>query len=264
MINLSINDVSVNISKYEVSFNMTYISFALVGEKTPYHDRKDYLIRKFSKLKKEKILNFERIIKDNGHENDCKEYCFECDYEQCKCEIHFLYEEYGNIQHLYVKIRAEESSNEQQEEWIEQVKFSLKGILRRDWERLFWFRDTASAKLSKELYPVVYDVENLLRQLIYEVIIKMFGLQWWENHITSNIEAKYKKRYVNFKKIAPSFNDIDDKLLSIDVDDLKKILYFEIYRWEPAYDVEIERMICDQSKPRSLDSIMDKLKNNAN
>ena len=238
---------------------MTYISFALVGEKNPCHDRKDYLICKLNKLKEEKTLNFERIIKDNKHENSCKEYCYECNYEQYKCEIYFSDEEYENIQHLYVQIRAEESSNEQ-EEWIEQVKLSLKRVLRRDWERLFWFRDTASAKLSKELYPVVYDVENLLRQLIYEVVIKVFGLQWWGNYITYNIDAKYKSRNISFKKIATSFNDIDDKLLSIDVNDLKEILYFKIYKWEPAYDVEIERMICNQSKPKSLDSIMDKLK----
>ena len=93
---------------------MTYISFALVGEKNPCHDRKKYLICKLNKLKEEKLLNFERIIKDNGYENDSREYCFECNNEQYKCEIYFSYEEYEKIQHLYVQIRAEESSNEQE------------------------------------------------------------------------------------------------------------------------------------------------------
>lgn len=60
-----------------------------------------------------------------------------------------------------------------------------------------------------------------------------------------------------YKAKIRSFNNVDDRLMAIDIDDLGKILTLIRYRWTPVYSEEINGLIngvqrCVDSKQREL------------
>ena len=88
---------------------------------------------------------------------------------------------------------------------------------------------------------------------------KEYGLNWWERFVPIDIKEKHKARLLGYKKSVPNFNNIDERLLSIDITDLKKIFIIQIKKWEPASDVEIDKLLSELITI-SQDRLMDKLK----
>ena len=140
------------------------------------------------------------------------------------------------------------------------MKFSLKELLKDDWKRILWLYDFEAAFLSRNLYPNIYYVENQLRQFINEVMNKVYGIEWWENLISSELIDKYKSRLVGYKRLVSGFKNIDDKLLSIDVADLNKIIHLKIFKWNPEYDAVIESYATGKSSSKNMDILLSKLK----
>ena len=71
--------------------------------------------------------------------------------------------------------------------------------LKREWKKIVWLVDKDSACLSSSLYPDIYNVENLARQLINDLLTKEYGIYWWEKFVSSIINDKYLSRYSGYK-----------------------------------------------------------------
>lgn len=78
---------------------------------------------------------------------------------------------------LEISICSDDYRIEINNNYLEQLKFSIKTIIKDDWKEIVWLMDTDSEMLSIELYPYIYRVENLARQLINEIMTREFGVE---------------------------------------------------------------------------------------
>ncbi|MCT9925408.1 hypothetical protein N7272_14725, partial [Enterococcus faecalis] len=90
-----------------------------------------------------------------------------------------------------------------------------KDILYKDWEKVIWLMDKDSEILSTKLYPEIYITENLTRQFINELMIKKYGVDWWDKFVPQKITKKQKNRLTGYKSIVSKFKNVDEKLMSI-------------------------------------------------
>lgn len=90
--------------------------------------------------------------------------------------------------------------------------------------KCFWLEDTQSATLSSNLYPRIHVIENKLRTLILNVLIRNKGKNWDED-IKDSIIAHKNKPY---KSEDDRFKHIDSLMLSLDMRDLAKVLKHEV------------------------------------
>ncbi|RFB42570.1 hypothetical protein [Bacillus sp. dmp10] len=135
---------------------------------------------------------------------------------------------YSGIQHLFVDIEPQKIHTNDIDLNLHELKIQIKNKLRKDWEECVWLEDEQSTSISEELYGKIYRVENKLRQFINMKMIRKNGVEWWENYSPSYLNEKYKKRQKDYKMAAESFKNVSDRLLSIDTDDLLKIMTYQI------------------------------------
>jgi len=138
---------------------------------------------------------------------------------------------YNKSKHLFVSIFPQKFKDEFDID-LYSVKFLLKDILRKDWEECIWLLDDQSSKYANELYLEIHNVENKLRQLISIIMIRHFGINWWENYAPKKIKDKYSARQGGYKRVAKLYANVSDKLLSIDTDDLIIIMTHKIKRFK--------------------------------
>lgn len=127
-----------------------------------------------------------------------------------------------DIIQMHVDIYDKEENLDQ--EFLENVKFSIVKLEKRKWDKILWLFDIQSERLSSELYNMIYRVENEFRHLINEVMIQNYGLEWWENFVPYSVKNKHNARRIGYKKAVPAFAAIDERLLSIDIGDLIDII----------------------------------------
>lgn len=106
-------------------------------------------------------------------------------------------------------------------------------------KKIIWLIDRDSECLSVELYPRIYKTENLMRELINEVMTKQYGISWWDSFVSANIKEKHSKRLAEYKSKVPAFNNVDERLMSIDIDDLSDLITLKRYKWSPVFDEKI-------------------------
>lgn len=116
------------------------------------------------------------------------------------------------------------------------AKVALKNILLNDWEKCIWLDDHQSEFFSRQLTPEIYRAENLLRQFINMVMVNNFGVTWWDDLAPYELKMKHQARLGQFRRGVPSFSNVDDRLLSIDTDELMDVMKIQIKRWKPAFD----------------------------
>ena len=120
--------------------------------------------------------------------------------------------------------------------YLEALKLSIKNALKSYWSRIVWVKDDYSELLSISLYPCIYRVENLARQLINEVMSKKYGIDWWDNYIPQKIKRKHDARKTGYKSAVHAFRDVDERLMSIDIGDLRDIFFLKKKIWNPQPD----------------------------
>lgn len=172
-------------------------------------------------------------------------------------EIHFLFGTYNDAKQLEITIQSDTYNVELMNDFLEKLKLGIKKSIVKDWEDIIWLIDKDSECLSFDLYAKIYKIENLLRELINEVMVKQYGTGWWELLVPYDMKEKHKARLKEYKTKIRSFNNVDDRLMSIDIDDLGKILTLIRYKWNPVYNDEISGLIngvqkCVDSKVREL------------
>lgn len=157
--------------------------------------------------------------------------------------IVFKYRTYNDSKQLEISISSNTFTVNKDDNFLEKIKLAIKKIIVKDWKKIIWLIDKDSECLSSELYSKVYKVENLMRELINEVMIKQYGTSWWESFVPANIKDKHGKRRNDYKSKVPAFNNVDERLMSIDIDDLGELISLKRYKWVPIYDENISCLL---------------------
>ena len=157
--------------------------------------------------------------------------------------VYFAYGTYNNSKQLEISIYSDTYVPKVDEGYLEKLKIRIKKCISKDWERIIWLVDKDSECLSICLYPQIYKVENLMREVINEVMTKQYGISWWKSYAPANIKKKHSDRLKEYKSKVPSFNDVDERLMSIDIDDLGKLVQHKRYKWDPAYNEKINTLL---------------------
>lgn len=172
-------------------------------------------------------------------------------------KIYFSFGTYNNAKQLEVTIESDTYTVVTANSFLEKLKLRIKKCIVKDWNDIIWLIDKDSECLSFDLYAKIYKAENLLRELINEVMVKQYGTMWWDLFVPYDMKEKHKARLKEYKTKIPSFNNVDDRLMAIDIDDLGRILTLIRYKWNPIYDEEINGLLngvqnCVDSKLREL------------
>lgn len=149
---------------------------------------------------------------------------------------------------LQIKVISDDFTLKIEDNYLEQLKLAIKNIVKADWEKIIWLFDKDSEMLSIALYPSIYRVENLARQLINEIMTKEYGIEWWDIYVPIEIRNKHRARMGGYKAIAPSFANVDERLMSIDIGDLNTIFTLTEKKWDPAYSGEISNFLNGHSE----------------
>ncbi|SDE12087.1 hypothetical protein SAMN04487777_10733 [Priestia aryabhattai B8W22] len=175
---------------------------------------------------------------------------------------------YNKIKNLVFKLEPQKISEKIFDKKLYELKLLVKNHFRRDWEECVWIEDEQSTGFAKELYGKIHRVENSLRYFINVVMIRTFGVSWWETYVPYNLKEKYTQRYKGYKSVSPSFTNVSDRLISIDTDDLLSIMENKIKKLSITNTTELELIlnkIKEKDEPVKLVSnyknIINKLKN---
>jgi len=157
--------------------------------------------------------------------------------------VYFVYGTYNNSKQLEISIYSDTYIPKVDETYLEKLKLRIKKCLSEDWEKIIWLVDRDSECLSICLYPKIYKVENLMREVINEVMTKQYGTSWWDTFVPANIKQKHSDRLREYKSKVPSCRDVDERLMSIDIDDLGVLVKFKRYKWNPVFDEKISAFL---------------------
>lgn len=160
----------------------------------------------------------------------------------------FEFGTFNSSNQLQITIYSNDYKIEVKNNYLEQLKLSIKNVIKSDWEKIIWLMDKDSEMLSIELYPSIYRVENLARQLINEVMIKEYGIEWWDIYVPVHIRNKHRSRVGGYKSVVPGFANVDERLMSIDIGDLISIFILKEKKWTPVFTNEISQFLNGHSE----------------
>ncbi|MBZ4684019.1 MAG: hypothetical protein PWP46_1643 [Fusobacteriaceae bacterium] len=139
----------------------------------------------------------------------------------------FTFDTYNKFNKITVKI--EDYENKVPEDVLENFKLNMKELLLKDWESCTWLIDYQSEFFASNLYRQIHSVENSIRELIYDVMLKLFGKDWINIPELSKVYSEYKSRNTDFKRKVTHFKNVDDNLISLSTETLFKIMKTKIY-----------------------------------
>lgn len=157
--------------------------------------------------------------------------------------VYFQYGTFNESRQLEIAIYSETYSPNVDTEYLEKLKLKIKKSIKRDWDKIIWLVDKDSECLSIALYPQIYQTENLMRELLNEEMNKQYGTSWWETFAPTKMKERHSKRLKDFKAKIQSFNDVDEKLMCIDISDLSELMTLKRYYWNPVFDIRISGML---------------------
>lgn len=211
---------------------------------------------------------FSKVKLDFGDSSPIIEFTdntFAIDYKYIKesiCSHWQLIFEFGTFNssnQLEITICSDDYEIRVDNNYLEQLKLTIKTVMKSDWKEIVWLMDKDSEMLSIDLYPSIYRAENLARQLINEIMTKEYGVEWWNVYVPIQIQNKHRSRIGGYKSIVPGFTNVNEKLMSIDIGDLVTIFTLKEKKWLPAFDVKINRFLSNHSemKLENLRTILD-------
>ena len=252
------------------------VKFAVVENKIDINNYLEYVEEKikrtFLEMKVEPKQCFidrldisEKVSIDNGNECYAEFYV-----DDEKYFIGFSFETFNKVKQLEISINnfinitdLEKSLNNSQITFLEGFKIVLKNnILYADrvkelkaWEKCIWLIDKQSQVFATMLYPMIYETENLYRELINQVMVKVFGADWWDTIVLKDLKDDQRSKIGTYKSIIQSLNDVDETLMSIDVSDLSKLTKLKLSEWKPEYNHELKELIQVFRKEQSYKNI---------
>jgi hypothetical protein len=93
---------------------------------------------------------------------------------------------------------------------------------RLSFEHIRILTDDISTEISNKAYPLINELENLLRRYISKFFTQKIGLDWWEKAVPDKVIEKTKMRTGNENVFS---NIVQTDLTLIDFDDLGEIIY---------------------------------------
>ena len=108
--------------------------------------------------------------------------------------------------------------------FLEQLKLAVKDSMKRDWAVCSWIMDEQTEQLCSHLYTEIFKAENRIRAFVNKILIRNLGQDWIRLPGLEKYEKSRQKRSADFKREVPCFSDIDDTLLSMTIESLRKII----------------------------------------
>lgn len=228
------------------------VKFVAAGQKCTIEDNKAYIHAIYDEVQKEALIN--KIMVSPQALQSCNDAIQDIHADGTLCILEFVGNEkerssdwkivfqfgtYNNISQLEVSIFSDGYTVSLESNYLEKLKTVIKNRIVRDWEKIIWLVDKDSEIISIKLYPCIYQTENLMREVINEVMTKKYGPSWWETYAPSDLKNKLNQRRGDYKSKVQSFNNVDERLMSIDIDDLSKITMLKKYRWVPEFNEKL-------------------------
>lgn len=98
----------------------------------------------------------------------------------------------------------------------------LEFISTQNFDHIYVIKDDVSKKIACELYPLINELETLLRGYLMKFFITKLGVNWWDITADSEMKLKANKRKNNEKIFS---NYIDNRVYLIDFGELGKMVY---------------------------------------
>lgn len=230
-----------------------YVEFVAVENTCDITSNYDYVKKIFGQLEKDFV---DSVLVRPGmpassaiSECDNDSTCFSVDYNHVYNEknnlwnLFFQFGTYDERLQLKICISSDTYILDITDDYLEKLKLSIKQMIVHDWVDIIWLMDADSQCLSESIYPDLYSVENLLRRLINSVMVKVYGTKWWDLFVPYSIKLKHRNRLVGYKSVVPGFDNVDEKLMSIDIGDLFSIVTLERTKWNPKFEEEISSQL---------------------
>ena len=188
-------------------------------------------------------------------------YLIEYDYGDCEWRIGVLFGTYEHSYQIEVGLESDNYEINIEDDYLEKLKISVKDYIKTRFpcKKIYWLFDSESENFASKLYPKIFKVENLIREIIVTVLSKKFGTSWWKL-MDEKIKVKYKNRIGKYKEMVEHFKDIDGNLLSIDTGDLIKILEMQIKIWEDTEENRKELRKLLEKPNLKIEKLADKIK----
>lgn len=229
------------------------VEFFCIGNKKEIKGIDDYVENIVSKLKKINIIPAETEFTKPYNDNDIEiDNVYIIDFNvtnegnDSTWQVVLEFGRFNSILQIKVFICSQNYQLSIDNTYLERLKISIKNSLNQDWEKIVWIKDDDSELLSISLYPYLYKAENLTRQLINEVMSKKYGIDWWDNYIPERIKNKHKSRIKGYKSAVPTFANVDERLMSIDIGDLCDIFSLKNKIWNPQPNKVISAYLNDR------------------
>lgn len=232
------------------------VKFIAVDNKEQIDDNYDYINKIYKSIDSERLIKNLEIDPDAAafgvgaiREIDDEGNIFLLEFKgnerekPNKWSIYFVYGTYINSKQLEISIYSDTYIPNIEDMYLEKLKLVIKKSISREWEKIIWLVDRDSECLSIHLYSKIYKVENLMREVINEVMTRQYGIIWWKTFVPANIKKKHSDRLREYKEKVPAFKDVDERLMSIDIDDLGTLIKFKRYKWNPVFDEKINAYI---------------------
>lgn len=112
------------------------------------------------------------------------------------------------------------------EDYLELEKFRLNFLIhlrkKLNFTNIRILRDDISTKISNDIYPLINQVENLLRRYLVKFFTQKIGVDWWDVTAPKTFSEKIGNRKTNEKNFS---NLVDTDVTLIDFDDLGELIY---------------------------------------
>ncbi len=106
---------------------------------------------------------------------------------------------------------------------VEKVRIKLLEFLsNQDIDHCYVIKDEISRKIACDLYPLINELETLLRGYLMKFFITKIGVKWWDVTADNEMKQKANKRKNNERIFS---NYIDNKVFLIDFGELGKMVY---------------------------------------
>ncbi|HAR86510.1 MAG TPA: hypothetical protein DCR69_12335, partial [Clostridium sp.] len=107
-----------------------------------------------------------------------------------------------------------------------------KGESRKDYSIIVTY-DGVSSYFCNKAYPLLNEFERRLRELVYIILVKTFGIEWYDKTVSDKLDSKVKEISKGKNKAAL----IESALHEMTMNDL------EIYLFEPYSEFELDQFV---------------------
>ncbi|MFP4219673.1 MAG: hypothetical protein ACLFQ7_03745 [Phormidium sp.] len=143
--------------------------------------------------------------------------------------------------------------------WLEPGRKRIVEYLKNQgFDFLYILEDQVSESIAKEIYPRIYQVENLLRAYIVKFMTTRLGPKWWAITATNDLKQKVNNRKNNEKEFSPY---IANDAYLIDFGDLGQLIYAHSSGFTSKEDI-LKKVFDLEETPEAIQTLKQDLQSN--